>query len=101
MENKKFPKNYFIKNKIRPLLKTQEKDFHWLTLRQYLSEPSTVRGGLFPFIKRKMVSVDIVDKIKTLLCGQWMMIQDASMCIMTSERMQHMSFADRNHLFTV
>ena len=27
-KNKKFPKNYFKKNKIRPLLKTPEKDFH-------------------------------------------------------------------------
>ena len=26
-KNKKIPKNYFSKNKIRPLLKTQEKDF--------------------------------------------------------------------------
>ena len=44
VRNKKFPKNHFSRNKIRPLLKTQEKDFQVTYIRLHTLEVRGFKG---------------------------------------------------------
>ena len=49
-ENKKFPKNYFKKNKIRPLFKYPEKDFQILNTKYNITIPKNMAKKLKNFL---------------------------------------------------